>query len=127
MALTTDRIIGQQLIPTINNVQTLWQQFDITIRDNTENATASDSSLDEVVRTTQILDGTCTGFLGAVNHGGTLPAKGDLIDDLSVNVGTDSVLPSLTEFTNIRVTEVSYNFKQGPATFRFKFRSGVLN
>jgi len=127
MALTQPRYIGRDLTITADGAKTIWNTFSITIRDNTEDATASDSTLDEIVRTTEILEGECTGFVGSVNNAGTLPAKGDAITDLAVAAGADTLLPTITGFTNIKVTDVTYDFARGPATFRFAFRSGVLN
>lgn len=127
MALSTPRIIGRDLTVTADGAKTIWDTFSLTFEFNNEGATAADSTLDEIVNTTKILSGSCSGFLGSVNNGGTLPAIGDAISDLAVAVGSDTVLPSLTAFTNIKVTNVKYDFKAGPATFSFDFRSGVLN
>lgn len=127
MALNTEKIVGHQLDVTASGDITDWQDFGITITDNTSDATGSDSTQDEVVVETERLELECSGFLGSANNGGTLPAKGDLITDLAVKVGADSVLPNISRFSNIRITEVKYDFKKGPANFSFKARSGVLN
>jgi hypothetical protein len=67
-------------------------------------------------------------LLGATNNGATLPMPGDVIADLSIEVGEDSVIPSLTGYTNIKVIgPVEYTFGKGPAGASFRFRSGVLN
>jgi hypothetical protein len=127
MALSTARIIGRQLTVTADGAKTIWDTVSLNFTNDTDDATASDSTLNEVVNTTKMVEGTVSGWLGSVNNGGTLPAIGDAISDLAIAVSTDAVIPSLTSFTNIKVTKVSYDFKKGPATFSFDFRSGVLN
>ena len=127
MALSTPRIIGRQLTVTADGAVTIWDTVACAIKFNTEDATASDSTLDEAVNTTKMLTGTVSGFLGSVNNGGTLPAIGDVISDLNVAVGADTVIPVISAFTNIKVTDVKYDFKKGPGTWSFDFRSGMLN
>lgn len=127
MAITAPRLIGRNLTVTADGGKTIWTNLRATIRDNTDDATAADSTLDEVVRTQGILEGELSGFLGAVNNGGTLPAKGDSITDFAVTAGADSVIPDISGFTNIKVLSVQYDFARGPATFNLQFRSGVLN
>lgn len=128
MAITTDRIVGTQLTVTADGVKTLWQNFEISFEEETKDASAADSDEAEDVHVRRRLTGKCTGFLGAVNNGGTLPMIGDAISDLAVAVGADSALPSLTGYTNIKVVgPVKYSFQDGPATFEFNFKSGRLN
>lgn len=127
MALSTPRIIGRDLTVTAAGSKTKWNDISLTFTANTDNGTAADSTQDEVVITTIILEGSISGFLGSVNNGATLPAVKDTISDLAVTVGADSVLPSLAAYTNIKVLKCAYNFKAGPADFSFDFRSGVLN
>ncbi|RYG53557.1 hypothetical protein EON80_32595 [bacterium] len=128
MAVTLPRIIGRDGVLTCDGIKTKWQTASVTITRNTENATASDSEDDEVVRTTRLLSGTITGYLGAANNGATLPVEGDAITDFDFIVETDeSVFPDIADYTNVKVTNVKYDLVLGPATFSFDFRSGVLN
>lgn len=128
MALTTPRIIGNQLTVTADGVKTKWRDFSITFNEVADNASAADSTEDEEVNKRKFITGKCTGFLGSVNNGGTLPQIGDAISDLAVAVGSDTVIPSLSGYTNIKVVApINYNFVDGPATFEFNFRSGRLN
>src|SRR5689334_6257501 len=112
MALSTARIIGRQLTVTADGAKTIWDTVSLNFTNDTDDATASDSTLNEVVNTTKMVEGTVSGWLGSVNNGGTLPAIGDAISDLAIAVSTDAVIPSLTSFTNIKVTKVSYDFKK---------------
>jgi len=128
MAITTPRIIGRDGVLTCDGVKTKWLTASVTIMSNTENATAADSTLDEVVRTTKMLSGTITGYLGAANNGATLPQEGDVISDFDFMVETDeSVFPDISDFTNVKVLSTKYDLALGPANFSFDFRSGVLN
>jgi hypothetical protein len=127
MALATPRIIGRQITLTASGAKTIWDKASLKFSENNSNATAADSTLDEIVHTTKMVSGTISGFLGSVNNGGTLPAIGDTISDLAIAVSTDTVIPSLTAYTNIKVTNVNYDFDQGPGKYSFDFRSGVLN
>jgi hypothetical protein len=103
MALSTARIIGRDLTVTASGTKTIWNSFNVNFTANTDNATAADSTLDEVVITTKLAEVTCGGFLGSVNNGGTLPAIGATISDLAVAVGADTVIPSVGAYTNMKV------------------------
>jgi hypothetical protein len=127
MALTTPRIIGPQLAVTADGGKTIWDTISLNLTKNKVDATASDSTLEEGVFTNKKLTGTISGWLGSVNNGGTLPDVGDTISDLAVAVGADTVLPSLTAYTNIKVTNTKYDFSAGPAKWSFDFESGMLN
>lgn len=127
MALSTPRIIGRQLTVTCDGAKTIWNTLSLDFAFDNDAASAADSTLNEIVHTTKQLSGTLTGFLGSVNNGGTLPEVGDTISDLAAAVGADTILPSLAAYTNIKVTTVNYSTQQGPATWSFSFRSGVLN
>lgn len=131
MALSTPRIIGRQLTLTVTgfpaNTATIWQNLTVGFTGNTANATAADSTLDEVVLTTALLEASIDGYLGSVNNGGTLPAVGATVTNLAVAVGADSVIPSLTNYTNIKVIKADYKFQQEPSTWALSLRSGVLN
>lgn len=128
MALSTPRIVGSQLTVTADGVKTKWQDVQIQFVEEAENAKSSDSTKMEDVQTATGITGKVTGFLGVANNGATLPAIGDAITDLAVAVGSDSVLPVISAYTNIKVVApVTYDFKNGPATFEFNFKSGRLN
>ena len=127
MALSTQRIIGRQVTVTCAGTKTIWDKLSADFTFETENATASDSTLTEKVFTTKLFKGQLSGFLGSVNNGGTLPAIGDTISDFAIAVGADSTIPSPSSFTNIKVLSVKYEFSKGPATFSLDFESGLLN
>ena len=128
MAITLPRVIGRDGVLTCDGTKTKWLTASVTVSSNTENATAADSELDEVVRTTKLLAGTVTGYLGAANNGATLPQEGDTITDLDFLVETDeSVFPDISDFTNVKVLSTKYDLALGPGSFSFDFRSGVLN
>lgn len=127
MALSTPRIIGRQLTVTCSGTKTIWQELSLTFTADTANATAADSIINEVVITTMMLEFTLSGFLGSVNNGGTLPQVGAVISDFAVAVGADSVVPSLTNYTTIKVIRAEYRFEAGPGNFNLSGRSGVLN
>lgn len=130
MALTTQRIIGQQLTIKIGDSITKWREISVVINESTDDAQGSDEYEEGVVRVGGHIEIKVTGFLGAVNNGATLPMPGDEIlpADLSIAVGADTVLPVLTQYTNIKVVApINYNFTKGAATFEFNARSAVLN
>ena len=126
MALTTARIIGRDVAITCDGSKTIWSTATLDFNSTTEDATAADSTISEDVFTTKRLKLTLTGLLGSVNNGGTLPAVGATISDLAVKVGTDSILPDLTDYTDIKVTDVKYEAKKGPATWSVEAMSGLL-
>ncbi len=129
MALSSSlkRVIGRDVTVTCDSTKTLWNSLNISFAKDTEDATAADSTINEAVFTTKGLTLELTGFLGYTNNGGTLPEIGDTISDLAVAVSSDTLIPALTDFTNIKVTDVKYDWQKGPATFSLTARSGMLN
>lgn len=127
MALSTARIIGRDITITCDGTKTIWDTLKTDFKLNTSDATASDSTLEEGTFTTKRLSGTLTGLLGVINNGGTLPAIGDTISDFAVAVGADTVYPSLAAYTNIKVTDVSYDHGADSGKYSFSFMSGMLN
>lgn len=127
MALSTARIIGRQLTVTCDGTKTIWDRLGLKFEYQTADASAADSTLDEAVFTRKLMTGNLAGFLGSVNNGGTLPEAGDTISDLAVAVSSDTTIPSLTAYTNIKVLDCSYDYEAGPAKWAFSFRSGMLN
>lgn len=127
MALSTARIIGRQLTVVCDGTKTIWDRLSLKFEYQTADASAADSTLDEGVFTRKLLTGNLGGFLGSVNNGGTLPAIGDTISDLAVKVSTDSTIPDVSGFTNIKVLDASYDYDGNPAKWGFSFRSGMLN
>ncbi len=126
------RVIGRQVAITTTgligggNSVTIWQELGLTFAADTANATAADSTLNETVITTMMLEGTLSGFLGVINSGATLPLVGAAVAGLAVAVGADSVIPSLTNYTNMKITRAEYRLSGEPGTFSLAFRSGVL-
>ncbi len=127
LASTLKRVIGRDVTVTCSGTKTLWNSLNISFAFDTEDATAADSTINEGVFTTKGLTLELTGFLGYTNNGGTLPAIGDTISDLAVAVSSDTLIPSLTAYTNIKVTDVKYDWSKGPAVFTVSARSGMLN
>lgn len=127
MALSTPRIIGRDIAVTCATAKTIWNEVAVNFGGSEEEATASDSTLDEGVFTVKILTLRLTGFLGSVNNGTTLPARGDTISDLAIKVSADNVLPSVAAYTNLKVLTCNFDFRRGPSTFEFTARSGMLN
>lgn len=125
------RITGPQYNITANTGTltsiTKWQTVKTSFAKAEEDATAADSTLTEAVFTTKQVTITVTGFLGTVNNGATLPMPGDSLTGFAVAVGADNVLPSLTDYTNIKVQSVDYDKAKGPGTFSFTAQSGKLN
>jgi hypothetical protein len=104
-----------------------WDTVGFTERDNTSDAGGSDSTQDEVVVETEILEIDASGFLGSSNNAGTLPQKGDLLTLITAKVGTDSIIPDYSRYQNVRITEAKYDLAKGAGKFSWKARSGVLN
>lgn len=127
MALSTPRIIGRDLAIVCAGSKTIWDTLKTDFKFNKADATASDSTLEEGTFSTKKLTGVLTGYLGIINNGGTLPAIGDTISDFSVKVGADSVYPSLAAYTNIKVTDVSYDHGKDSGKYSISFESGMLN
>jgi hypothetical protein len=127
MALTERRYIGRDLEPVASGTLADWLDFNITTKFNTSDATASDSDDDEVTIGTRLLEGDATGFVSNLSNPGTLPAAGDLIEDLGNTASGDSIIPDISAYSNIRVLEFTTNGSKDAAKWSMKFRSGVLN
>ena len=130
MAITKQRLIGRNLTIKIGDSVTKWREIVVTIAGSTEDAQASDEFEEGVVITGGHVEISVNGFLGAVNHGATLPAIDDTIDpnDISIADGADEVLPVLLAYSNYKVVPPqTYNFSRGPATYAWNARSSVLN
>lgn len=130
MAITTERVIGSQVasIMVIDTEDvTDWQDVTLRFMERTEDSDAADTEYSEVVAIKKWVEGTAKVFMGAANNGGTLPKAGDAIT-ISPKIGTDSLIPSLTEYGTIKVMgPVEYNFVADLAGCSFAFRSGRKN
>lgn len=130
MAITAPRVTGNIVTVTIGSSVTKWRTISITEDEDTADAKAADSVEREDVWTARGINGTVTGFLGAVNNGSTLPALGDVlaVANIHVKIGLDSVTQAFTGYTNVKVVgPKTYDFSADPATFTWNFKSGRLN
>jgi hypothetical protein len=129
MAITVEPIIRHDASLKIGSTITRWATFVFRIVEGaTADPNVADSLEDETIITKTRIEFTCTGMLGALNNAGTLPFPGDTIlaADLALAIGADSLLPSLSGYTNIKIVlpwEISA--AQDPMSWSIAGRSGV--
>lgn len=125
--ISTENIVGHEQAVTVGTDLTNWETVSITETDSTENGGGSDKTQSTVSVTEEMISIDVSGFLGSANHRGTLPKKGDKIESITSKVDGTDLLPDFSRYVNVRITEVKYDLKKGPASFSFKARSGVQN
>lgn len=136
MAVTKTRIVGRNITVTVtsNGVTRVsnWDKLSLDLPDDDFEATSA-SSLYK-----QFIDGqmgqamlSVSGFLGADDYTGTmdLPANRDVVDNIVIGVGGDSLIGEnlLAAGRGVwKVKNVKYDFEAGPAKYSFDIKSNYV-